>query len=168
MAVTKLTDGQRTFSVQSLACFDSPGVVAEALRKEFGVKIAPQSVEQYDPTKRAGANCAARFRERYLRARARPGSDSGICKTGRGGGPCPAADLPAKLCQPYERAVIGLTPVRTVRAPLPDLLATDRHRSRHWGRPDRVGSTRAQTPRALANGRRHHRRVEPQGRRRLR
>lgn len=58
----KLTNEARTFAVQALACFDTPTEVAEAIRKEFGVEITAQSVEAYDPTKRAGANLAKRWR----------------------------------------------------------------------------------------------------------
>lgn len=58
----KLTDEARTFVVQSLACFDAPSIVAAALRKEFDQQITPQSVEGYDPTKRAGRNLAAKWK----------------------------------------------------------------------------------------------------------
>lgn len=57
-----LDDAQKTFVVQSLACFDAPSVVAKALREEFGVAIAPQSIEAYDPTKRAGWNLSEKWR----------------------------------------------------------------------------------------------------------
>ncbi|MBD9519299.1 DUF2280 domain-containing protein [Ensifer sp. ENS02] len=62
MAAKKLTNEQQLFVVQSLACFDSPKTVADALRKEFGVEITPQTVEAYDPTKRAGAKLAQKWR----------------------------------------------------------------------------------------------------------
>jgi hypothetical protein len=62
MAAKKLTNEQQAFAVQSLACFDSPKTVADALRKEFGVDITPQTVEAYDPTKRAGAKLAQKWR----------------------------------------------------------------------------------------------------------
>ena len=55
MAKGKLTDEQKAFVVQAVACFDSPKTVADALKKEFGVIVSPQVVECYDPTKRAGA-----------------------------------------------------------------------------------------------------------------
>ena len=47
--------------VERLACFMSPKHAAEALRDECGVEIAPQSVEGYDPTKRAGAKLAKKW-----------------------------------------------------------------------------------------------------------
>lgn len=65
----RLTEEQRAFVVQGLACFDSPSVVAEALRKEYGASITPQSVEAYDPTKRAGRNLAQRWVDLFHEAR---------------------------------------------------------------------------------------------------
>jgi hypothetical protein len=62
MAKGKLSDAVKTFIVQSLACFDSPSVVAEAVRKEFAETITRQSVEGYDPTKRAGTALAPKWR----------------------------------------------------------------------------------------------------------
>lgn len=58
----KLNDDARTFVVQSLACFDAPSVVAAAVKKEFGFTITPQAVEAYDPTKRAGAKLAEKWK----------------------------------------------------------------------------------------------------------
>ncbi|MQX24404.1 DUF2280 domain-containing protein [Sinorhizobium meliloti] len=62
MAKGKLKDGVKTFIVQSLACFDTPSVVVEAVRKEFGETITRQSVEGYDPTKKPGSNLAEKWR----------------------------------------------------------------------------------------------------------
>lgn len=59
--VAKMNDEARTFVVQSLACFDAPSVVAAAVRKEFGFTVAPQSIESYDPTKRAGRNLSEKW-----------------------------------------------------------------------------------------------------------
>ena len=61
MAKAKLTREQQAYVVQALACFDSPTVVAAALRKDFSVTLTPQSIEAYDPTKKAGRNLAARW-----------------------------------------------------------------------------------------------------------
>lgn len=69
MAKGKLDVAVQTFVVQSLACFDSPGVVAEAVRKEFGQTIARQSVEAYDPNKKAGAKLAQRWRALFAESR---------------------------------------------------------------------------------------------------
>ena len=54
MAKRKLSNEALTYVVQALACFDTPSEVAEAVNKEFGVKITKQGVEKYDPTKQAG------------------------------------------------------------------------------------------------------------------
>ncbi|WP_342242652.1 DUF2280 domain-containing protein [Ensifer sp. OTU672] len=62
MAKGTLKDEVKTFIVQSLACFDTPSVVVEAVRKEFGATITRQSVEGYDPTKKAGSKLADKWR----------------------------------------------------------------------------------------------------------
>lgn len=62
MAKGKLTIEVQRFVVQCLACFDSPSVVAETVRKEFGLQVTKQAIEGYDPTKRAGAGLAERWR----------------------------------------------------------------------------------------------------------
>lgn len=69
MAKGKLTEPQQTAVVQALACFDSPAQVAAFLRKDHGVDIAPQSVEAYDPTKKAGAAIAAKWRALFEETR---------------------------------------------------------------------------------------------------
>lgn len=65
----KLTDEARAFVVCALAAFDPPGIVAAAVRKEFGVSITAQSVEGYDPTKRAGAKLSERWKQMFEKAR---------------------------------------------------------------------------------------------------
>jgi hypothetical protein len=65
MAKAKLTHEQQTYAVQALACFDSPSVVAAALRKDFGVVITPQTIEGYDPTKKAGTNLSEKWRRLF-------------------------------------------------------------------------------------------------------
>lgn len=62
MANPKYSDQVKTYVVQALACFDSPAVVAKAVKAEFAVVISPQAVEAYDPTKRAGKKLSQRFR----------------------------------------------------------------------------------------------------------
>ena len=59
---SKFNDEVKTFIVQSLACFDTPAVVAEAVKKEFGETITRQTVECYDPNKRAGRALSAKWR----------------------------------------------------------------------------------------------------------
>ena len=65
----KLTPEAQTFVVQALACFDAPTAVAGAVNREFGLKITPQGVEKYDPTKRAGRQLAAKWRALFEETR---------------------------------------------------------------------------------------------------
>lgn len=65
----KLKDEHRAFIIQRLACWDSPREAAEALKDEFGIEISPQGCETYDPTKRAGRNLAAKWRELFDKTR---------------------------------------------------------------------------------------------------
>jgi hypothetical protein len=65
----KLTDEARAFVVQSLAMFDAPGVVAKAVKNEFGFTITPQGCEAYDPTKRAGAKLHEKWRALFNETR---------------------------------------------------------------------------------------------------
>lgn len=46
----------KIFIVQSLACFDTPQQVADAVKQEFGIEIERQQVSAYDPTKSTGKN----------------------------------------------------------------------------------------------------------------
>ncbi|WP_457586152.1 DUF2280 domain-containing protein [Ensifer canadensis] len=69
MAKGTLKDEVKTFIVQSLACFDTPSVVVDAVRKEFGATITRQSVEGYDPTKKAGSNLAEKWRALFEETR---------------------------------------------------------------------------------------------------
>lgn len=65
----KLTDEARVYVVQALACFDAPGVVAAAVKKDFGLVISPQGCEAYDPTKKAGAKLAAKWKALFEQTR---------------------------------------------------------------------------------------------------
>lgn len=67
----KLTEQQKAFVVQSLACFDTPKEVSEALREEMGVQITPQSAEAYDYTKKAGRGVAQKWRDLFDQTRKR-------------------------------------------------------------------------------------------------
>lgn len=62
MAADKLSEAAKTFVVQSLAMYDPPSAVAKAVRTEYDVVITPQSIEAYDPTKRAGARIADKWK----------------------------------------------------------------------------------------------------------
>ncbi len=61
----KLNNEQKIFVLQRLACYDSPKEVADALREEYKVELTYQSVECYDPTKRAGRTLAKTWRELF-------------------------------------------------------------------------------------------------------
>ncbi|MBB3234426.1 DUF2280 domain-containing protein [Phyllobacterium endophyticum] len=69
MAKGKLKNDVQTFIVQSLACFDTPSVVVDAVRKEFGETITRQSVEGYDPNKKAGSNLAEKWKALFEETR---------------------------------------------------------------------------------------------------
>lgn len=63
----------KAFIVQSVACYDTPSQVVEAVLKEFGIQVTRQQVEQNDPTKVSGKGLAKRWvdlfnatRERFL------------------------------------------------------------------------------------------------------
>lgn len=51
-ARSTLTEGQKLLVVQRIAMFDTPKMIADALREECGVTISRQSIEEYDPAKR--------------------------------------------------------------------------------------------------------------------
>jgi hypothetical protein len=46
----------KTFIVQALACFDPPSVVVAAVNEDFGLKVSPQRVMKYNPSKASGAD----------------------------------------------------------------------------------------------------------------
>ena len=59
----QLPDEVKTYIVQAIACFDTPGTVSKAVKAEYGLDVSPQLVETYDPTKRAGRNLAQKWRD---------------------------------------------------------------------------------------------------------
>ena len=61
----------KAFIVQSLACFDSPSQVVEAVKKEFGLTITRQQVESHDPTKANGKGLAQKWVDMFKGTRAR-------------------------------------------------------------------------------------------------
>lgn len=61
MAQEKLDPEVQTYIVQALACYDSPKTVADAVKAEFGIVVARQKVEAYDPTKRAAKSLGAKW-----------------------------------------------------------------------------------------------------------
>jgi hypothetical protein len=60
-----LKEPVKMFIVQSLACFDTPQQVAEAVKQEYGIEITRQQVALYDPTKVAGRNLSKKLRELF-------------------------------------------------------------------------------------------------------
>jgi hypothetical protein len=76
--MAKLTEEQKTFIVQQLACFDSPSQVAAAFFEEFGVKIERMQVAQYNPERAAAKTVHEKWkaifyatREAFLEASSR-------------------------------------------------------------------------------------------------
>jgi len=61
MATETLPPDVQTYIVQALACFDTPSVVAEAVKREYGLTVSRQKVESYDPNKRAARSLAQRW-----------------------------------------------------------------------------------------------------------
>ncbi|QHP58551.1 DUF2280 domain-containing protein [Pectobacterium carotovorum] len=61
----------KAFIVQSLACFDPPSQVVDAVLKEFGVKITRQQAESHDPNKAAGKTLAKRWVDMFYATRER-------------------------------------------------------------------------------------------------
>lgn len=62
MAKAKLSDEVKTFIVQALACFDSPSIVAAAVKKELGIEVSRQLVESHDPNKKAASGLAPKWK----------------------------------------------------------------------------------------------------------
>jgi hypothetical protein len=69
MAKAKLTDVVKTYIVQSLACFDSPSIVAVAVKREFNVEVSRQLVESHDPNKKAATGLAPKWRALFEETR---------------------------------------------------------------------------------------------------
>src|SRR5579872_5039349 len=67
----KLSDEAKTYVVQALACFDPPSVVAEAVSREFGVKITRQSIEKYHPDRQAARSLSQKWCALFAETRAR-------------------------------------------------------------------------------------------------
>ncbi|OMQ42056.1 DUF2280 domain-containing protein [Ensifer sp. 1H6] len=69
MAKPKLSDEVKTYIVQALACFDSPSVVAAAVKKDFGLDVSRQLVESHDPNKKAASGLAPKWRALFEETR---------------------------------------------------------------------------------------------------
>ncbi|CAJ0719408.1 hypothetical protein LMG6871_02843 [Ralstonia edaphis] len=64
-----LSDDVKAFIVQALACFDTPSQVAEAVKEQFGVVVARQQCEGYDPTKKSAHGLAKKWRTLFEETR---------------------------------------------------------------------------------------------------
>jgi hypothetical protein len=64
-----ITDEVKAFIIQSLAAFDTPTQVVEAVKAEYGLTITAQNVQNYDPTKYAGRKLAEKWRVEFEKAR---------------------------------------------------------------------------------------------------
>ena len=64
-----LEEPVKIFIVQSLACFETPQQVADAVKQRFGIEIERQQCENYDPTKYAGRNLSKKLRELFEQTR---------------------------------------------------------------------------------------------------
>ena len=60
-----LKEPVKIFIVQSLACFETPQQVADAVKQEYGIEISRQQVAVYDPTKYAGRNLSKKFKDLF-------------------------------------------------------------------------------------------------------
>lgn len=64
-----LTNQQKLFVVQRLACYFSPSEVEEMFKEEFEVEITRQQIALYNPECVAGQSLSASLRAEYQRAR---------------------------------------------------------------------------------------------------
>ena len=64
-----LKEPVKIFIVQSLACFETPQQVADAVKQRFGIEIERQQCENYDPTKYGGRNLSKKLRDLFERTR---------------------------------------------------------------------------------------------------
>jgi hypothetical protein len=69
MAHKRLSGEVKTFIVQNLARFETPAVVAAAVKRHFGLTISRQTVQAYDPQLRAGSQLSAKWRQLYEETR---------------------------------------------------------------------------------------------------
>lgn len=61
----------KAFIIQSLACYDTPSQVVEAVQKEFGFNITRQQAESHDPTKASGKTLAKKWVDLFNATRER-------------------------------------------------------------------------------------------------
>ena len=64
-----LKEPVKIFIVQSLACFDTPQQVADAVQQRFGIEIDRRQCEGYDPTKFSGRNLSKKLKDLFEHSR---------------------------------------------------------------------------------------------------
>ncbi|MDM1282395.1 DUF2280 domain-containing protein [Acinetobacter towneri] len=64
-----LKEPVKIFIVQSLACFETPQQVADAVKQRFGIEIQRQQCENYDPTKYSGRNLSKKLKDLFEKTR---------------------------------------------------------------------------------------------------
>lgn len=69
--MAKLSDANKRFIVQALACWDTPSQVSDAVKEEFDLDVPRMQVAQYDPTKAAGKDLAKKWRDLFEATRKR-------------------------------------------------------------------------------------------------
>lgn len=64
-----LKEPVKIFIVQSLAQFDTPQQVADAVKEEFNLEVSRQQVAAYDPTKYVGRNLSKKLKDLFDKTR---------------------------------------------------------------------------------------------------
>ena len=64
-----LKEPVKVFIVQSLACFETPQQVADAVKQRYGIEIDRRQCENYDPTKYAGRNLSKKLKDLFASSR---------------------------------------------------------------------------------------------------
>ncbi len=67
--MAKLTEPMKIFIVQSLACFETPQQVADAVKSNFKVEIERMQCANYDPTKPTGEKMSQKLKDLFYRTR---------------------------------------------------------------------------------------------------
>lgn len=69
--MARLTEPQKIFIIQRLACFETPIDIIKALKEDYGVAVSAQALQGYDPTKYNGQNLSKKLRTAFEETRAR-------------------------------------------------------------------------------------------------
>ena len=64
-----LKEPVKIFIVQSLACFETPQQVADAVKQEYGIEVSRSQCQVYDPTKYSGRNLSKKLKDLFDRTR---------------------------------------------------------------------------------------------------